>query len=171
MLDTHAKYSTGPNIWDRVEHDIFANPTDELVQVCRYASNAVKNLFGESVNICSFEGRELVRVDGMEILPHTDRDEGDLTAQLFLDGANPCGMSEEQVWAESNKFGNNVFSLCDPSLLGSEKRLPWEDFYNVWVAPFRGLFIVYPSRLPHYQRPYVGDGKFVQILINMRLQK
>lgn len=169
MLSTHDKHSTGLQIWDRKAHNIFADPTDDLLTLKTYALDAVSRMAGHSVLINAVEGRELVRKSGQEILPHTDRDEGDITAQFFLDGEDPLGMMPDALWGASNQFGPNVFSLCDPALHGSEKRLPWEGNYNVWLAPFRGLFILYPSRLPHYQRPYEGDGQFVQVLINMKV--
>ncbi len=169
MLNVHSRYSTGPQIWDRKRHNICEFPSDDLLALKAYAIDALERMVGYTVLIGSVEGRELVRSSGQEILPHTDRDEGDITAQFFLDGEDPCGLDEDAFWSKCNEFGSNVFSLCDPSLHGAERRLPWEGNYNVWLAPFKGLFVMYPSRLPHYQRPYEGAGKFVQVLINMKV--
>lgn len=169
MIDAHRKYSNGPQHWHRIPHNLFDKPTAEVDELRRYVEGAVDRMVGRPVMLDHFDGREIVRRTSEEIWPHTDRDEGEITAQYFLDGEDPSGMTPEEVWSASNAASSNAFSICDPSLHGSEVRLPWEGYHNLWITPFKGMLVIYPSRLPHFQRHYEGEGLFVQIVMNMKV--
>jgi hypothetical protein len=166
LLAAHQSFSTGSEIWERLPHNLADVPTQRLRAVFDWTVSCVHEYTGKPLEILHIDSRELVRVAGQEILHHSDRDEGDITAQFFLDGLNPHpGVS----WDDINRFGENAFHLDDPSMYGSERRMPWEQFHRCWIQPFKGLVVLYPSRLPHAQRPYKGDDRFVQLLINLKV--
>lgn len=166
----HAKYSTGPEIWDRVPHNIFDEPSENMQKIKSLFIEKVGEMVGGPFHIAECAGREIIRENGREILPHADRDEGDLSAHIFLSG-EPVSELSPNALREINQLGDNAFSLCDPTHLGMDRRLPWEGYYNFWVKPRRGLFVIYPSRLLHFQRPYVGEGRFAQITMFIRFKK
>jgi hypothetical protein len=166
LLEAHQSFSTGPEIWERLPHNLADLPTPRMRAAIDWTGACVREYTDQPLKTLHFDSRELVRVPGQEILHHTDRDEGDLTAQFFLDGLNPpLGVS----WDDINRFGENAFHLDDPSMFGSERRMPWDQFQRCWVLPFKGLIVLYPSRLPHAQRPYMGEDRFVQLLINIKV--
>lgn len=168
LLDFHRSYSTGCEIWERIPHNLADAPSLRLQAAFNWTVACASEYAGSPLEIAHIDSRELVRVPGQEILHHTDRDEGDLTAQFFLDGWTPHpGLR----WDEINQFGENAFHLDDPSMYGSERRMSWEQHHRCWVMPFRGLLVLYPSRLPHAQRPHMGEGQFVQLLINLKVSQ
>lgn len=167
----HAKYSRGREIWERSPHNLFEDASFEAIKAL-FIQRVTEVCGGRLPEVEELACREIIRVPGQEILPHADRYEGDLSAHIFLSGES---LSSSDITpfsaAEINQYCDNAFSLCDPARLGMDKRLPWESFYNFWVKPHLGMFVVYPSNLLHFQRPFVGTGKFVQLTMFMRFKR
>ena len=173
MVANYRRYSRGDTHWMREEHNIFDQPGERVSLLRDYFLDRLEEYAAPCAlpPVASLRAREIVRPHGEEILVHADRHEGHLSAHLVLDGDDlPSGLSDAEVGARVNRFCPNAIAVCDPGADGMDQRMPWEGYSTLWIKPHRGLFVLYPSKLRHFVRPYLGDGLFVQITMSAMFQ-
>jgi hypothetical protein len=116
-------------------------------------------------------GREIVRGHGVEIMPHSDADYAHIHCAYFPQGdeIDPSIALPDQV----NRYGSNGYAVCASDFRtpgASSPLMPWESHRKFWVRPMRGLLVAFDGRSVHFQKPYLGDGLFVQALLNVRIK-
>lgn len=171
LLDVHQRHTTGPEIWDRKAHDIFDGSLPHCTVLADRARAALSEFVGADGLIYRMDGREIVRGHGVEIMPHSDADYAHIHCAYFPQGGelDPDADLREQV----NQYGENGYAVCSTEFRtpGSLSPLmPWEMHRKYWVKPMRGLLVAFDARAIHFQKPYMGDGVFVQALINVSIK-
>lgn len=109
------------------------------------------------------EGRALVFKPGDYVCTHVDSREADVVCTYFPMGA----MRAHSL----NDRADPQFVLEDGTRYESEKRLPFEQGHNFYVATEAGAMVLFPGHLPHHQRPYAGSNgeRHVQIIGNFTI--
>lgn len=171
LLAAHKRYSTGPEIWERKPHDIFDGSLMHCAVLADHARAALAEFVGAESLIDGIDGREIVRGHGMEIMPHSDADYAHIHCAYFPQGdeIDPSIALPDQV----NRYGPNGYVVCSHDFRtpgSSAPLLPWESPRKFWLRPMRGLLVAFDARSVHFQKPYLGDGLFVQALINVRIK-
>jgi hypothetical protein len=174
LLSVHASMKTGSGeIWDRKPHDIFDGSVANATLLAQRALPLLQQEFvGPSGAITHLQGREVVRSDGMEIMPHCDEDECHLQAVYFPNG--PELDPQQDLQSQVNHFGSNAFAVCNPDWRSSgfgKRLMPWETHSRYWIRPHRGLLVAFDARAVHFQKPYAGDVPFMQILLNIKVER
>ena len=174
LLAVHARMKThGAEIWHRKHHDIFDGALSSANQLAGHALTVIQHEFvGPQGRITHLQGREVVRTTGTEIMPHADEDECHLQAVYFPNGPelDPMRDVQEQV----NQYGSNAFAICNPDWRSSgfgKCLMPWETHAKYWIRPHRGLLVAFDARAVHFQKPYMGDKPFMQVLLNIKVEK
>ena len=88
LLKVHGAMKTAAGeIWDRHPHDVFDGSVPSATQLASVAIPILQRDFvGPQGRITHLQGREVVRVAGVEIMPHSDEDECHLQAVYFPNG-------------------------------------------------------------------------------------
>jgi len=174
LLAVHASMKTeGGEIWSRQTHNIFDGTIASANQLAGNALTLIQREFiGPSGRISYLQGREVVRYSGTEIMPHSDEDECHLQAVYFPNGPeiDPLLDLQEQV----NQYGPNGFAICNPDWRSSgfgKCLMPWETHAKYWIEPHRGLLVAFDARAVHFQKPYMGEEPFMQVLLNIKVDK
>ncbi len=174
LLTVHATMKTGGGeIWDRQAHNIFDGTIASAKQLAGNALTLIQSEFiGSRGRITHLQGREVVRLAGTEIMPHSDEDECHLQAVYFPNGPelDPLLDLQEQV----NQYGPNAFAICNPDWRSSgfgKCLMPWETHAKYWIRPHRGLLVAFDARAVHFQKPYMGKVPFMQVLLNIKVEK
>ena len=174
LLAVHASMKTeGGEIWNRQAHNIFDGTITSAKQLAGNALTLIQREFiGPSGRITQLQGREVVRYSGTEIMPHSDEDECHLQAVYFPNGPelDPLIDLQEQV----NQYGPNAFAICNPDWRSSgfgKCLMPWETHAKYWIKPHRGLLVAFDARGVHFQKPYIGEEPFMQVLLNIKVEK
>lgn len=174
LLTVHASMKTeGGEIWDRLTHNIFDGTIASAKQLAGNALTLIQREFiGPLGRITHLQGREVVRYAGTEIMPHSDEDECHLQAVYFPNGPelDPLLDLQEQV----NQYGPNAFAICNPDWRSSgfgKCLMPWETHAKYWIKPHRGLLVAFDARAVHFQKPYLGEEPFMQVLLNIKVEK
>jgi len=173
LLQVHGRMKTGGEIWDRYAHDVFDGSIPAASKLADDALPVLQREFlGEGGRIVHLQGREVVRVSGVEIMPHSDEDECHLQAVYFPNGPE---LDERRGLLEQvNVYGPNGFALCNPDWRSSgfgKFLMPWESFAKFWIKPHRGLLVAFDARAVHFQKPYQGDVPFMQVLLNIKVER
>lgn len=174
LLRVHGDMKTdGGEIWDRIAHDVFDGSVPEATRLAQAALPVLQAEFvGPAGRIFHLQGREVVRSKGCEIMPHSDEDECHLQAVYFPNGPelDPSRGLLEQV----NVYGPNGFAICNPDWRSSgfgKYLMPWESHAKFWIKPHRGLLVAFDARAVHFQKPYQGDTPFMQVLLNIKVER
>lgn len=172
LLKVHAEMKAGEEIWHRRDHDIFDGSVPIANELVRLVMPKISEFIGPNGRVISFQGREVVRNCGVEIMPHADEDECHLQAVYFPVGPelDKGGDFIRQV----NAYGPNAFAICNPDWRSSgfgAFRMPWETPSKFWIAPHRGLLIAFDARAVHFQKPYHGEAPFLQVLLNIKVER
>jgi len=170
LLSVNHSTQTGVEIWERTSHNIFDGQSEHCNTLLSHALGGVQELLGPAGCVTHVQGREVVRAQGVEIMPHNDEDECDVQAVYFPFG--PELDLSKNIMAQINQSGPNGFAICNPSWRASGFAgllMPWESPANFWIKPHRGLLIAYDARAVHFQKPYVGEQPFMNILINIKV--
>jgi hypothetical protein len=173
LLDVHGRMKTGGEIWDRYAHDVFDGSIPAASQLAAAALPVIEREFiGPHGQIVHLQGREVVRANGVEVMPHSDEDECHLQAVYFPNGPEldeRIGLLEQV-----NVFGPNGFAICNPDWRSSgfgKFLMPWESHAKFWIKPHRGLLVAFDARAVHFQKPYQGDAPFMQVLLNIKVER
>lgn len=174
LMRVHGEMKTGGGeIWDRRSHDLFDGSVPEATRLTQAALPLLQAQFvGPHGRIVHLQGREVVRKDGVEIMPHSDEDECHLQAVYF-----PCGPEidpERDLLKQVNVYGPNGFAICNPDWRSSgfaRVLMPWETNAKFWIKPHRGLLVAFDARAVHFQKPYQGDKPFMQVLLNIKVER
>ncbi len=174
LLTVHGAMKTGAGeIWDRHPHDIFDGSVSSATQLARMALPVLQRDFvGSQGRITHLQGREVVRVAGVEIMPHSDEDECHLQAVYFPNGPE-LDLSQD-LQQQVNQYGPNAFAICNPDWRSSgfgKCLMPWETHAKYWIRPHRGLLVAFDARAVHFQKPYMGDVPFMQVLLNIKVER
>jgi hypothetical protein len=113
-----------------------------------------------------------VRFAGVEIMPHSDEDECHLQAVYFPNGPE-LDLSQD-LQQQVNQYGPNAFAICNPDWRSSgfgKCLMPWETHAKYWVRPHRGLLVAFDARAVHFQKPYMGEVPFMQVLLNIKVER
>lgn len=174
LLVVHASMKTeGGEIWNRQAHNIFDGMIASAKQLAGNALTLIQCEFiGPNGRITHLQGREVVRYAGTEIMPHSDEDECHLQAVYFPNGPelDPLLGLQEQV----NQYGPNAFAICNPDWRSSgfgKCLMPWETHAKYWIKPHRGLLVAFDARAVHFQKTYMGEEPFMQVLLNIQVEK
>ena len=174
LLAVHAAMKTdGGEIWNRKFHNIFDGSIPSANQLASNVLTLIQHEFiGPQGRITHLQGREVVRTAGVEIMPHSDEDECHLQAVYFPNGAelDPLRDLQKQV----NQYGPNAFAICNPDWRSSgfgKCLMPWETHAKFWIKPHRGLLVAFDARAVHFQKPYMGDVPFMQVLLNIKVAR
>ena len=172
LLRVHAVMKAGEEIWHRQKHDIFDGSVPIANELFRYAMPKIAEFIGPNGHVISCQGREVVRNRGVEIMPHSDEDECHLQAVYFPNGTelDPLRDLQRQV----NQYGPNAFAICNPDWRSSgfgKCLMPWETHAKFWIKPHRGLLVAFDARAVHFQKPYMGDVPFMQVLLNIKVAR
>ena len=174
LLAVHASMKTeGGEIWSRQAHNIFDGTIASAKQLAGNALTLIQHEFiGPQGRITHLQGREVVRYAGTEIMPHSDEDECHLQAVYFPNGPeiDPLLGLQEQ----DNQNGPNAFAICNPDWRSSgfgKCLMPWETHAKYWIKPHRGLLVAFDARAVHFQKPYMGEVPFMQVLLNIKVEK
>jgi len=174
LLKVHGAMKTAAGeIWDRHPHDVFDGSVPSATQLASMAIPILQRDFvGPQGRITHLQGREVVRVAGVEIMPHSDEDECHLQAVYFPNGSelDPSEDLLEQV----NQYGPNAFAICNPDWRSSgfgKCLMPWENHAKFWIRPHRGLLVAFDARAVHFQKPYTGEVPFMQVLFNIKVER
>jgi hypothetical protein len=49
--------------------------------------------------------------------------------------------------------------------------MPWETHAKYWIRPHRGLLVAFDARAVHFQKPYMGELPFMQVLLNIKVER
>ena len=174
LLKVHGAMKTGiGEIWDRHPHDIFDGSVPSATQLASMAIPILQRDFvGPKGRITHLQGREVVRVAGVEIMPHSDEDECHLQAVYFPNG--PELDPSEDLLEQVNQYGPNAFAICNPDWRSSgfgKCLMPWENHAKFWIRPHRGLLVAFDARAVHFQKPYTGEVPFMQVLLNIKVER
>lgn len=172
LLSVYGAMRLGEEIWNRQRHDIFDGSVPRATALARAAMPRIADFIGPHGRATSLQGREVVRERGVEIMPHADEDECHLQGVYFPVGPEIDRGSE--LLAQINRYGPNGFAICNPDWRASgfgSMRMPWESGSKFWIAPHRGLLVVFDSRAVHFQKPYHGDTPFMQVLLNVKVER
>lgn len=174
LLQVHGAMKTDAGeIWGRHPHNIFDGSVPTASQLARMALPVLQRDFvGPCGRITHLKGREVVRTAGLEIMPHSDEDECHLQAVYFPNGPElePSKDLQEQV----NRYGANAFAICNPDWRSSgfgKCLMPWETHAKYWIQPHRGLLVAFDARAVHFQKTYMGDAPFMQVLLNIKVER
>lgn len=174
LMTVYASMKTeGGEVWNRQAHNIFDGTIVSAKQLAGNALTLIQREFiGPSGRITHLQGREVVRYAGTEIMPHSDEDECHLQAVYFPNGPelDPLLDLQEQV----NQYGPNAFAICNPDWRSSgfgKCLMPWETHAKYWIKPHRGLLVAFDARAVHFQKPYMGEEPFMQVLLNIKVEK
>ncbi len=174
LMTVYASMKTeGGEVWNRQAHNIFDGTIASAKQLAGNALTLIQREFiGPSGRITHLQGREVVRYAGTEIMPHSDEDECHLQAVYFPNGPelDPLLDLQEQV----NQYGPNAFAICNPDWRSSgfgKCLMPWETHAKYWIKPHRGLLVAFDARAVHFQKPYMGEEPFMQVLLNIKVEK
>lgn len=83
LLQLNARMQTGDQIWERKDHNIFDGHSPRCQTLQAAVLSKVQELLGPNGRVVHVQGREVVRVSGVEIMPHNDEDECDVQAVYF----------------------------------------------------------------------------------------
>jgi hypothetical protein len=171
LLGVHQRHTTGPEIWDRMQHNIFDGSQPYCTVLADRARASLAEFVGADDLIDRVDGREIVRSHGVEIMPHSDADYAHIHCAYFPQGGelDPDADLRKQV----NHYGENGYAVCSTDFRtpGSLSPLmPWEMHRKYWIKPMRGLLVAFDARAVHFQKPYLGYGVFVQALINVSIK-
>lgn len=172
LMRVNGEMRRGSEIWERVAHDVFDGSVPRATQLAEAAMPRLAEFIGPSGRAVSLQGREVVRERGVEIMPHADEDECHLQGVYFPVG--PEFDPLEPILPQINRYGSNAFAICNPDWRASgfgAYRMPWELGSKFWVAPHRGLLICFDARAVHFQKPYQGDRPFLQVLLNVKVER
>ena len=174
LIKVHGAMRTGPGeIWDRHLHDIFDGTVPSATQLARMALPVLQRDFvGSQGRITHLQGREVVRFAGVEIMPHSDEDECHLQAVYFPNGPE-LDLSQD-LQQQVNQYGPNAFAICNPDWRSSgfgKCLMPWETHAKYWIRPHRGLLVAFDARAVHFQKPYMGEAPFLQVLLNIKVER
>jgi hypothetical protein len=174
LLHVHEKMKTGlGEIWNRHPHDIFDGSVPSASQLARLVLPILQRDFlGSRGQIIHLQGREVVRTTGIEIMPHSDEDECHLQAVYFPNG--PELDPSEDLLEQVNQYGPNAFAICNPDWRSSgfgKCLMPWENHAKYWIRPHRGLLVAFDARAVHFQKPYTGEVPFMQVLLNIKVER
>lgn len=173
LLKVNANMQTGEHIWERQSHNIFDGGVQEASRLAEAVIPLVqKDFIGSQGRIVSVQGREVVRSKGVEIMPHSDEDECHLQAVYFPFG--PELQASQEFFGQVNVFGPNGFAICNPDWRSSgfgKYLMPWESASKFWIKPHRGLLIAFDARAVHFQKPYDGEQPFMNILLNIKVER
>jgi len=172
LIAVHGSMKLGTEIWNRVAHDVFDGSVPRATELARAAMPRIAEFIGPYGRAISLQGREVVRERGVEIMPHADEDECHLQGVYFPVG--PEIDRTRELLPQINQYGPNAFAICNPDWRASgfgAYRMPWEAGSKFWVAPHRGLLICFDSRAVHFQKPYNGDTPFLQVLLNVKVER
>jgi hypothetical protein len=160
-------------IWDSYPHDVFDGSVPSATQLARMAIPILQRDFvGPHGRIIHLQGREVVRVTGVEIMPHSDEDECHLQAVYFPNGPE-LDLSQD-LQHQVNQYGPNAFAICNPDWRSSgfgKCLMPWETYAKYWIRPHRGLLVAFDARAVHFQKPYMGEVPFIQVLLNIKVER
>ena len=164
---------TGTEIWDRQSHDIFDGSVPQASCLADATLPVLQREFvGPRGQITHLQGREVVRHNGVEIMPHTDEDECHMQAVYFPNGAEfDASLSFS---SQVNQYGPNGFAICNPDWRSSgfgKYLMPWEASPKFWIKPHRGLLVAFDARTVHFQKPYDGEQPFMNILLNIKVER
>jgi hypothetical protein len=172
MQTYHQMKSDGGEIWNRNSHNIFDGSVPSASDLLSCAIPIIqRDLIGPNGRVSNLQGREVVRFNGTEIMPHSDEDECHMQAVYFPNG--PELESGKPLLKQINVYGKNGFAICNPDWRSSgfgKKLMPWEECSKFWIKPHRGLLIAFDARAVHFQKPYTGEVPFMQILINISVE-
>jgi len=174
LLKLHGVMRAGAGeIWDRHPHDVFDGSVPSATQLARMAIPILQRDFvGPHGRIIHLQGREVVRVTGVEIMPHSDEDECHLQAVYFPNGPE-LDLSQD-LQHQVNQYGPNAFAICNPDWRSSgfgKCLMPWETYAKYWIRPHRGLLVAFDARAVHFQKPYMGEVPFIQVLLNIKVER
>ena len=174
LLKVHGAMKTeAGEIWDRHPHDVFDGAVPSATQLASMAIPILQRDFvGPQGRITHLQGREVVRVAGVEIMPHSDEDECHLQAVYFPNG--PELDPSEDLLEQGNQYGPNAFAICNPDWRSSgfgKCLMPWENHAKYWIRPHRGLLVAFDARAVHFQKPYTGEVPFMQLLLNIKVER
>jgi hypothetical protein len=174
LLKVHGAMKTAAGeIWDRHPHDVFDGSVPSATQLASMAIPILQRDFvGPQGRITHLQGREVVRVAGVEIMPHSDEDECHLQAVYFPNG--PELDPSEDLLEQVNQYGPNAFAICNPDWRSSgfgKCLMPWENHAKFWIRPHRGLLVAFDARAVHFQKPYTGEVPFMQVLLNIKVER
>ncbi|MFM7008303.1 MAG: hypothetical protein ACKO0Z_03100 [Betaproteobacteria bacterium] len=174
LLVVHSRMKTdGSEIWSRQAHDVFNGTLESANQLANMALPWIQREFvGNCGRITQLQGREVVRSNGMEIMPHSDEDECHLQAVYFPNGPELDSFQDFQT--QVNQYGPNAFAICNPDWRSSgfgKCLMPWETHAKFWIKPHRGLLVAFDARAVHFQKPYMGNVPFMQVLLNMKVER
>ena len=174
LLKVHGAMKTAAGeIWDRHPHDVFDGSVPSATQLASMAIPILQRDFvGPQGRITHLQGREVVRVAGVEIMPHSDEDECHLQAVYFPNG--PELDPSEDLLEQVNQYGPNAFAICNPDWRSSgfgKCLMPWENHAKYWIRPHRGLLVAFDARAVHFQKPYTGEVPFMQVLLNIKVER
>jgi hypothetical protein len=154
-------------------HDVFDGAVPSATQLASMAIPILQRDFvGPQGRITHLQGREVVRVAGVEIMPHSDEDECHLQAVYFPNG--PELDPSEDLLEQVNQYGPNAFAICNPDWRSSgfgKCLMPWENHAKFWIRPHRGLLVAFDARAVHFQKPYTGEVPFMQVLLNIKVER
>ena len=174
LLKVHGAMKTAAGeIWDRHPHDVFDGSVPSATQLASMALPILQRDFvGPQGRITHLQGREVVRVAGVEIMPHSDEDECHLQAVYFPNG--PELDPSEDLLVQVNQYGPNAFAICNPDWRSSgfgKCLMPWENHAKFWIRPHRGLLVAFDARAVHFQKPFTGEVPFMQVLFNIKVER
>jgi hypothetical protein len=173
LLQVHSAMKTdGEEIWNRQAHNIFDGSIESCNVLLAHVAQKIQELMGPHGRIKHVQGREVVRHHGTEIMPHNDEDECDLQAVYFPFG--PELDTNADLMEQVNQYGPNGFAICNPAWRSSGfggLLMPWEAHAKFWIKPHRGLLVAFDSRAIHFQKPYVGEQPFMNILFNIKVDR
>lgn len=170
LLEAYNQNTTGPDIWDRKQHNIFDGSLPNCTVLANKACEVLAEFVGEKGLILGINGVEIVRSHGVEIMAHSDADYGHIHCAYFPQGDEICaGVDLDR---QVNKYSENGYAVCatdfrTPGL--SSALMPWETPRKFWVKPMRGLLVAFDARAIHFQKPYLGLDVFVQTLMNVKV--
>lgn len=165
-------YSDANASGEIVVDNLAEDPSTASFMVVQKAIAALQDVCGPGWVVSCSEAHGIVRNPGGDIGPHADSDIAKIQCHYF-----PMGDELE----DPGRLLMQANQRCDNALvvMASDHRaggygadfLPWEPFRLFWLKPIRGLLAGMDARLTHFQKPWLGDGRFVQLVMNFSIKK
>jgi len=171
LTDIHNKHQIGSEIWERTPHNIFDGSNEECNLLYKQSIPLLSEMLSGKQEFLPFKGIEVFRSKGVEIMPHTDSAEPCHLQAVYFPQGDEIDININ-LMTQMNKYCENGFAICSPNwhVPTVKQPTPWEKADKYWFKPHRGLLIVFDSRAVHFQKPYMGEGEFIQVIYHLNIK-